>query len=187
MTDKAEAEILKMTKLLYARANSIPHQLWHRVKTIYRKLRLVLRCIPKIYRLYIWDSGFLYGMINIALEELELFWSNPKNVHIIEASRKRNLKNIKTLRHLINRIIEEDYKDHPFDRVEQPEHESIPLKNEAGKIEFYEWKSLYLDEGHEERFNKQIKRQQKREKELSKVDFDLFCKIFSRCSQRFWD
>ncbi len=172
------------------RIQDFPRLVLHKIKYHGKKVYRGFRWIPKLYSTHIYDSSFLYDIMIFALEDLQEFWSNPKNIHIIEASRKRNLKNIIILKTVLKKIRDEDYvfEDTMFDNEDSTGHVSIPCKiGIYGEPTMYQWVPIYKDLGHEERQRKKTERQYKRRKALEKHYYDTVDKIMRIHSKRFWD
>lgn len=141
----------------------------------------------RLAKIHVWDSSYLYDMMEFVLDDLEELWNDREKIHIIEKARLNNLKNIKILKTLIHRINQDDYPQSSlFEVIEAPKSKSKPIILN-GKEVAYRLYRIFESREHQAAYEKQITREHDTQKALLKQDFELFCKIFMKHSKHFWD
>lgn len=159
-----------------------------KLKRFFQNIRRGLIWFRRGYYSYEWDFGPLLSVMLWKLEDMKGFWANPDNVHIIEKSRLRNLRNISICCFLLRRIREDDYMEIcGYDTMKHIGMRSEPCKDREG----YSTLELYYigaeTEKEKEAAEKKYKRVVKKAKAIQEYDIQLFFKIFQRHFQEWWD
>jgi hypothetical protein len=155
------------------------------LKRFIKKIIRLIRWIPTLYRWEPWDYAYTYELMELVFQDLQNFYDNPKNVHIIDQSRLRIAKELLIAKNILKRLREDDYNDFEYKSLKQPEWISHPSPNgNFSRIEF-----KYDSEEHEKNYRKITDRYFKRKEQLIKQDLEYFGKIFKKslraCSKFF--
>lgn len=155
------------------------------------RLKRGLKWFRRGYNTQEWDWVYLLDIIRFKLEDMREFWSDPDNVHIIEKSRLRNLKQISICAFLMKRLAEDQY---------ESEHIHKPLEAKWGKLQMIDKK--ILTNGlmvpvirHEKatsyreykKTRKELSRLLKKSGKIREYDMELFCRIFSKHYRSWYD
>lgn len=153
-----------------------------RLKRTIKKILRLIRFAPAIYRWEPWDFCYTYELMEHIFGELHNFYSNPKNVHMIDSSRLKIVKEILIAKILLKRLREDEYDDPEYTAIKKPEWIHHPLPdNKCTRLEF-----KFDSEEHEKTYRKMMARHFEREARLQKQDLDYFGKIFKK-TPGWWD
>lgn len=156
-----------------------------------KRFKRALKWFWRGYQTEEWDYHYLFNMIRFKFEDARDFWSDPRNVYVIEKSRLRKLKQISICAFLMKRLAQDNYDNkHVHDPMEAKwgelkiiDKETLPNGYVATEIKREKVSSSAQAEQERKDLNRLIKKSNK----IKEYDMELFCRIFSKHYRLWWD
>lgn len=159
------------------------------LKTYYSNVKRILHWLPIIWKGRCWDYSYMLEHFELLFEEFESFYSNSINVHMIEASRKRIVKDLIICKNLIKRINTDEYGALYRQYLDDGFPHTIEFVEKSSKEygTVYQMVTTFQSKEAELQYRRLIKKHLVSEELLRKTDLELFGKIISRKIRTWWD